>query len=52
MVRNYKGLPEELRLVNEDGKIDEDELIRMCAFMKAFVSIVDIDKSKLLSDEN
>lgn len=51
IVRNYKGLPEELRLVNKDGKIDEDELIRMCAFMKAFVSIVDIDKSKLLSDE-
>lgn len=51
VVRNYKGLPEELRLIGKDGKIDEDELIRMCAFMKTFVSIVDIDKDKLLSDE-
>ncbi len=51
IVRNYKGLPEELRLVNKDGKIDEDELLKMCSFMKAFVSIVDIDKSMLLSDQ-
>ena len=51
IVRNYKGLPEELRLVDEEEKIDEDELLRMCSFMKAFVSVVDIDKSMLLSDQ-
>lgn len=50
-VRNYDGLPEELGLLDKDNNINEDQLSKVCNFMKAFVATVDLDKSMLLSDE-